>query len=120
MPMDMTRRALLGGGAAVVLAAASSTLAQAPGPAPRVKGARAAQRGPGGPARRAARRYAYGQTQSGATHVHTKNGPTPPRIVLSRGGPCRTSVAKHNAFAAELFVNGGPTRRAHIITPVTS
>src|SRR5207247_99323 len=41
MPMDMTRRALLGGGAAaVVLAAASSTLAQAPGPAPRVKGPR--------------------------------------------------------------------------------
>src|SRR6266704_6315660 len=41
MPMDMTRRALLGGGAAaVVLAAGSSTLAQAPGPAPRVKGPR--------------------------------------------------------------------------------
>ncbi len=39
--MEMTRRALLGGGAAaVVLAAASSTLAQAPGPAPRVKGPR--------------------------------------------------------------------------------
>src|SRR5882762_8898736 len=41
MPMDMTRRTLLGGGAAAgVLAAASSTLAQAPGPAPRVKGSR--------------------------------------------------------------------------------
>src|SRR5207247_9575864 len=41
MPMDMTRRALLGGGApAVVLAAASSTLAQAPVPAPRGKGPR--------------------------------------------------------------------------------
>src|SRR5438034_9143192 len=144
MPMDMTRRALLGGGAAaVVLAAASSTLAQAPGPAPRVKGPRVwldldqteldaaydqsvyapnlqqivgryATNSEAVRARLGApRRYAYGPTPIEALDVYTTKRPNAPINVFIHGGAWRTSVAKDNAFAAELFVNAG----AHYVVP---
>src|SRR5438034_1096701 len=143
MPMDMTRRALLGGGAAVVLAAASSTLAQAPGPAPRVKGPRVwldldqaeldagydqsvyapnleqivGRYATNSEAVRALlgapRRYAYGPTPSEALDVYTTKRPNAPINVFIHGGAWRTSVAKDNAFAAELFVNAG----AHYVVP---
>jgi len=142
--MDMTRRALLGGGAAaVVLAAASSTLAQAPGPAPRVKGPRVwldldqaeldaaydqsvyapnleqivgryATNSEAVRARLGApRRYAYGPTPIEALDVYTTKRPNAPINVFIHGGAWRTSVAKDNAFAAELFVNAG----AHYVVP---
>src|SRR3989442_15601198 len=144
MPMDMTRRALLGGGAAaVVLAAASSTLAQARGPAPRVKGplirpdlaqaeldaaydqsvyapnleqivGRYATNSEAVRARLGApRRYAYGPTPIEALDVYTTMRPNAPINIFIHGGAWRTSVAKDNAFAAELFVNAG----AHYVVP---
>ena len=142
--MDMTRRTLLGGGAAaLVLAATSSTLAQTPGPAPRVKGPRVwldmdqaeldaaydqsvyapnlqqivgryATNSEAVRARLGApRRYAYGPTPIEGLDVYTAKRPNAAINVFIHGGAWRGSVAKDNAFAAELFVNAG----AHYVVP---
>src|SRR5213593_2616567 len=144
MPMDMTRRALLGGGAAaVVLAAASSTLAQAPGPAARVKGPRVwldldqteldaaddqsvyapnlqqivgryATNSEAVRARLVApRRYAYGPTPIEALDIYTTKRPNAPINIFIHGGAWRVGLAKEYAFAAELFVHAG----VHLVLP---
>src|SRR5881397_1688173 len=61
----------------------------------------------------APRRYAYGPTPIEALDVYTTKRPNAPINVFIHGGAWRTSVAKDNAFAAELFVNAG----AHYVVP---
>src|SRR5256885_2905566 len=137
MPMDMTRRALLGGGAAVVLAAASSTLAQAPGPAPRVKGPRVwldldqaeldaaydqsvyapnleqivgryATNSEAVRARLGApRRYAYGPTPIEALDVYTTKRPNAPINVFIHGGARRGGLTQGFRFSAVGFGPAG-------------
>src|SRR5881628_4130936 len=138
MPMDMTRRALLGGGAAaVVLAAAGPTLAQAPGPAPRVKGPRVwldmdqaeldaaydqsvyapnlrqiiqryVTNSEGVRARLGApQRHAYGATPIEGLDIYTTKRPNAPINIFIHGGAWRVGLAKEYAFAAELFVHAG-------------
>src|SRR5881409_1189008 len=144
MPMDMTRRALLGGGAAaVVLAAASSTLAQAPGPAPRVKGPRVwldldqaeldaaydqsvyapnleqivgryATNSEAVRARLGApRRYAYGPTPIEALDVYATKRANAPINIFIHGGAWRGGLARDFGYPAELFVQAG----AHYVVP---
>src|SRR3989454_11631968 len=61
----------------------------------------------------APRRYAYGPTPIEALDVYTTKRPNATINVFIHGGAWRTSVAKDNAFAAELFVNAG----AHYVVP---
>src|SRR3989454_4738991 len=61
----------------------------------------------------APRRYAYGPTPIEALDVYAAKRPNAPINVFIHGGAWRTSVAKDNAFAAELFVNAG----AHYVVP---
>src|SRR5437773_10439787 len=61
----------------------------------------------------APRRYAYGPTPIEALDVYTTKRPNAPINVFIHGAAWRTSVAKDNAFAAELFVNAG----AHYVVP---
>jgi arylformamidase len=138
----MTRRDVLRAAAAAVLAASGRALAQQP-VAPRVKGpkvwldmdqaeldaaydqsvyapnlqqivGRYATNSEAVRARLGApRRYAYGPTPPEALDVYTTKRPNAPVNVFIHGGAWRTSVAKDNAFAAELFVNAG----AHYVVP---
>lgn len=61
----------------------------------------------------APQRYAYGATPIEALDVYRTTRPSAPIHIFIHGGAWRGGLAKHYAFAAELFVNAG----AHFVVP---
>jgi arylformamidase len=61
----------------------------------------------------APQRYAYGATPVEALDVYRTTRPSAPIHLFIHGGAWRGGLAKHSAFAAELFVNAG----AHFVVP---
>ena len=61
----------------------------------------------------APQRYAYGATPVEALDVYRTTRPSAPIHIFLHGGAWRGGLAKHSAFAAELFVNAG----AHCVVP---
>ena len=61
----------------------------------------------------APQRYAYGATPIEALDVYRTTRPGAPIHIFIHGGAWRGGLAKHSAFAAELFVNAG----AHCVVP---
>jgi arylformamidase len=61
----------------------------------------------------APQRYAYGATPIEALDVYRTTRPSAPIYIFIHGGAWRGGLAKHSAFAAELFVNAG----AHFVMP---
>ena len=61
----------------------------------------------------APQRYAYGATPIEALDVYRTTRPSAPIHIFLHGGAWRGGLAKHSAFAAELFVNAG----AHCVVP---
>jgi arylformamidase len=61
----------------------------------------------------APQRYAYGATPIEALDVYRTTRPSAPIHIFLHGGAWRGDLAKHSAFAAELFVNAG----VHFVVP---
>jgi arylformamidase len=61
----------------------------------------------------APQRYAYGATPIEALDVYRTTRPSAPIHIFIHGGAWRGGLARHSAFAAELFVNAG----AHFVVP---
>lgn len=61
----------------------------------------------------APQRYAYGATPIEALDVYRTTRPSAPIHIFLHGGAWRGGLAKHSAFAAELFVNAG----VHFVVP---